>query len=405
MRTLLVGVLLIAHFTAASAQVNRVATDTVFVRGNSAPVWGTNVALTSVFRIGQVNGPSEYAFGEITSFAVDRRGRFYMYDRDDSQVRAYDANGKFLRDIGRGGLGPGEYRSVWELDIAGDTVLSVFDIHGRLTLFEPGGTVRRIIENSRISTGGDHYYGSDIAGMHYVRMSVFGPGFPENSEVPNPGADVQDQFLILNSQGLRVDSTMMPKFPQPTPKRFGISTSEGGASNFVSEGLAAPSPAGGIVYGYGGSYRFAIKPLRGPTIIVERPWTPIPVAGAERANWQEFVEFYARRGSGTYTIPAAKPAYHDLFADSDGRVWVSVYTAAERRDIPPRPPGNPAPVLLWHQRLTFDVFDKAGAYLGRIALKPNAQMLDAQGDRVFVLERGIDDVESVVCYRIGGAAR
>ena len=69
-------------------------------------------------------------------------------------------------------------------------------------------------------------------------------------------------------------------------------------------------------------------------------------------------------------------------------------------DIPPRPPGDTRPLLVWRQRATYDVFDKLGAYLGRVVLPKSARVIAAQGDRVWVVSKDSDDVESITVYRL-----
>ena len=54
------------------------------------------VRLTPIRTIGTLDGPPEYAFGQLGEIAADRRGRMYTYDQKDHQLRAYDAAGKFV---------------------------------------------------------------------------------------------------------------------------------------------------------------------------------------------------------------------------------------------------------------------------------------------------------------------
>lgn len=79
-----------------SAVATAGALDTVRVRGTGVPAWGPKITLTRVLSVGQIDGPPEYAFGAIDGIAVDRWNRFYAFDAQYKQIRAYDANGKFL---------------------------------------------------------------------------------------------------------------------------------------------------------------------------------------------------------------------------------------------------------------------------------------------------------------------
>src|SRR3954469_323511 len=123
----------LCFFLLAAAAVSR-AQDTVRVKAG-APLWGTKVSIKQLYVLG---GPPEYDIGQVYSTAVDKFDRVYVFDMKATQIRAYDANGKFLRTIGRSGSGPGEYRLVTGQTIVNDSVLAAMDISGlRLVYFQP----------------------------------------------------------------------------------------------------------------------------------------------------------------------------------------------------------------------------------------------------------------------------
>jgi hypothetical protein len=100
------------------------------------------------------------------------------------------------------------------------------------------------------------------------------------------------------------------------------------------------------------------------------------------------------------TIPTVKPALRGLIVDRDGRVWLDVYTTAEKRNIPPRRTGDTRPQLTWLERSTFEVFASSGQYLGRVVLPAEHQFLDARGDRVWAFTSGPDGEEQIVIFQI-----
>ena len=57
---------------------------------------------------------------------TDDKGNIYLPDHSAVTIRVFDENGNYLSNIGRQGNGPGEFASIWALDLYGD-VLSVFD--------------------------------------------------------------------------------------------------------------------------------------------------------------------------------------------------------------------------------------------------------------------------------------
>src|SRR5512138_254352 len=93
----------------ASAQGNPA--DTV-VRASQRPLHPGVATLVEELSIGVADGAEEYMLGEIADIALGRDGSIYALDRQVPAVRHYDAQGKFIRNIGRKGAGPGEFRSV-----------------------------------------------------------------------------------------------------------------------------------------------------------------------------------------------------------------------------------------------------------------------------------------------------
>lgn len=103
-----------------------------------------------------MDGPDEIAFGRVDNVTVDARGRMYVYDSNDGQIRQYTPDGKFVRNVGRKGKGkePGEYEWVFGMDIADDSLLTTLDLNSaRVTYFAPDGKVRASFTDTRLTTG------------------------------------------------------------------------------------------------------------------------------------------------------------------------------------------------------------------------------------------------------------
>lgn len=111
-------------------------------------------------RIGVVEGAPEYQWTRPAAAARLSDGGFAVLEQVPAEIRVFDSSGQFLRRVGRGGDGPGEFRSPLGLAVlAGDTLLvwdrgarrlSWFSVDGTLererTLREPAGirTIRRV---------------------------------------------------------------------------------------------------------------------------------------------------------------------------------------------------------------------------------------------------------------------
>ncbi len=366
------------------------------------------VRLTPIRTIGSLDGPPEYAFGQLTEMAVDKRGRLYTYDQKDHQLRAYDAAGKFVAKIGRRGSGPGEYQSVVGLTVVADSFIATHDPSlARISLFAPSGKLYRTISEPRATTWGGASFFADNAGRVFVRISVRKPGAREGSEGHDATAGAR--FLGFDTNGRLVDSipVAFPKLAKPQPRGFYLMLAEGGHMAFLPEPTVVPSPTGAIIAGTGETMRFSITPRTGAPRVVEEPWTPVALTSGERANWEQWATHMSMQDKGrfTYTIPSRKPAYNDIRVDLDGRIWVSVFAAAEKRDITPRAASDTRPLLVWRQRATFNVYSTAGAFLGRVELPPLQGLIQVAGDQLFAMGKGPDDEQIITVYRVSGLKR
>jgi hypothetical protein len=106
---------------------------------------GDTVTPIEEVRIGQLDGPKQYAFGAVIAIDVDRRGRFYVYDsraEPAQRLHEYDSAGTWIRDIGRDGSGPGEYSQFVDVKVlANDDILIADQDNARFTRFNADGKI------------------------------------------------------------------------------------------------------------------------------------------------------------------------------------------------------------------------------------------------------------------------
>lgn len=371
------------------------AQDTIRVRSDGPPRWGSTVTLVQAMKIGQADGPPEYAFGNIYRAAAEPGGAFYLYDANDRQIRRYDAMGRFTGLIGRNGGGPGEYQHVGGMAVDRSGMLVVFDPgNRRLTTFRPDGSMER---ETRVTRSAFDPMVMDTAGRRYIISSV-GGGLME-------GAGARQQFLLLAQGGEVVDSLRFPRLVEPTAVRrgFALSTTDGVRMNFIAENFVAAYLTGGLVAASSTQYKVVVDNGRGRVMTIERKHDPVPLAAQERAQWLETADSMALRGGGPYEIPRVKPPIRGLFTDATGRIWVHLYAAAEDRHEDAIMASGRRRTLFWKERNTFDVFNAQGAYLGRVVLPPETIVLTVEGNRLYARGKGPDGEDTVVVFRLPAA--
>jgi hypothetical protein len=97
------------------------------------------LSLSLVSSIGSLNGTHD-AFGNIWDVDIDSRGRIYVADYGQSRVTVFDRSGRFVRQLGRRGSGPGEFRHPMQLAVGYGDTLYVYDVGlRRLSKFAPSG--------------------------------------------------------------------------------------------------------------------------------------------------------------------------------------------------------------------------------------------------------------------------
>lgn len=106
------------------------------------------IRLRRVLKIGDRDGPG--TIGRPQSVARDTRGRVYVVSEEEMDlIKTFDGSGHYLGSIGRGGEGPGEFRSIGVLAVGPGDTLHVFDDRiGRHSVFSPIG---QFVRSSRFS--------------------------------------------------------------------------------------------------------------------------------------------------------------------------------------------------------------------------------------------------------------
>jgi hypothetical protein len=355
---------------AGSVCVNTVlAQDTVVVRADNPPEWGSNVSLIEELRIGALDGPDEHIFGYIVSIGAREDGAIFVYDVQVPIIRQYSADGEHVRDIGREGQGPGEYRDVTGMQILGDGRLAVLDGgNARVNVYDSTGV---FLESHHFGRG---YYGSnqfvaDTAGHFYIR--VMAPSAPKSE-----GEEFATVWLKVSANGELLDSIARPPadlaFPPFAP--------------FRGERVSALSNRGYLVVGHNRSYALDVHVSNDLVRRITRDVDAEPVKRDERAQWEARMEYSEKRarerggvGLDYPPVPRTKPFFRDLIIDADGRIWVDRYVAAMKVDVEPREPGDERPLLEWREPPTFDVIRPDGTFLGTVVLPKDTEAYFRRG--------------------------
>ena len=149
-----------------------------------------------VFRIGSLMGAKWEQFGDVRRVAFDGAGRLHVFDGQAQRLVVVDVDGSLLREIGRTGEGPGEFRRAVDFVALEDGRVVVADLeHRAYHVFDSGGDFERMVRmggDPQTTTIGNHMplRGTDALVTSKVggTMTMMLTGIDEAGvpEVPDP---------------------------------------------------------------------------------------------------------------------------------------------------------------------------------------------------------------------------
>lgn len=341
--------------------------------------WGVEV----IARVGTREGTGPELFGDVIDFALDSHGQVWVLDGQARQVRVFSGRGEFVRSVSRGGEGPGELKEPIGLAESPDGEIWVVDRGAaRLSVFDTAGRYLRS-------------YRRKSAGYHTTLRGKF---------------DREGRFydLVYTGEGWRIlrqrertsgaervletlDTIPLPERPGG-PEWYELRLPGGARYRAQVPFTAGPAwalgPDGDFWYSPQVPYRVYRLTAEHDTLrVVEREYEPVAVTEADREQALEELDWFRERGGKVDPgrIPDEKPGIHQLFVDEVGHLWTQPY----------RPHGEP--------NRSFDVFDPAGRYLGRLTLPVAIEMTPepvVTEDRIVALHRDDLDLPFVVVMRL-----
>lgn len=370
-----------------------VAQDTLLIRATAPAVWGDSVPLQLEVRIGSLEGSGADAFGRVASVAATMSGEVVVVDSRARAVRVFAVDGRYLRDLGRVGQGPGEYLQPLAAKVTPDGRVAVWDPgNQRLSVYGLDGA---FVESFQLPSG---FFTSDplqvdTAGCLYVKSMAAG-------ERGGLGKVAHELWIRVSSSGVILDSIPIP-YPGDT-HAFSLGSPAGRRRPFPVETVSTLSPMGFQVSGQTDRYRLTRVLRDGRAVAIERdPGPPVQVGREERAQWEAARAHMAQATDlALAPIPKQKPVFREVWADQQGRLWVSRYVKAGRVRVVSEARKGGSPPVEWQEPATWDVLDDRGRFLGSLAAPSPGELVAALDDWVWLLELGQFGEQYLTRYRI-----
>ena len=337
-----------------------------------------NADFEELFRLGSATGEEWEQFGDVHRVMFDGAGHLYVFDDQAERIFVVGQDGALVREIGRKGRGPGEFRAAMEMVVREDGSVVVADLsHRAYLLFDASGDFERMV-----AMGGDPGLTAigPLMPQRGTGVLITTPAGPERTFMRASTRHLIDWDIFVSRPIERItfsgdeverdtiaDGWLPPK--QETADRFGV------INDFeLSPGLhCAVLPDGTVAFSDSSSYAIKIAaPETGVSRILTRPIHAEPMtdrlARAEKERRLE--KAISETGSSivvngeVVTIDPARaregarrrieelqffyevPVIRGLGASWDGKIWV------QRRG---EHPGSDGPI---------DVLTADGRYLG-----------------------------------------
>ncbi len=299
-------------------------------------------------------------------------GRLIIAQRDPMVIMLYDAQGKFVRRLGRQGEGPGEYQSP-HIALKHDTLVIYDGRLGRATIMTlDGKEVREFLTNI-------HADGPPISVDSRNRLRV------QNSR---PSVSTfQPQWVHFDLSGRRLDSLLPPHAVKE--KSWDVKVTGGAMSMmipFAPQNSYAFFDDGSFIYGGQDRVEFLVSREGGDTtrIFGRNDLRADPIPSATRDS---MVERYSQNAQlrGVMTpgdVPKVYVLWNEIAVDGRGNAWVA---RGRQSDHTAR----------------LDVYDGRGFLLGSVAAPFTTLWRTAwSGDRIAVVDTDDNELPRVRIYRV-----
>ncbi|HEX2209770.1 MAG TPA: 6-bladed beta-propeller [Longimicrobium sp.] len=327
---------------------------------NDAPAWKKGqewrVSADPLLDVGEAEGDPNEQFARVTDALRLSDGTLLVGDGQANEIRAFDAQGKYLRTVGRKGGGPGEFTGLFGMHLLpGDTVAAYDYQSNRLSFFSPSGALARSVTLREMNGKLPPRPIGIFSDGRILVTPLYDPNFKDSSK-PVRDTAVLAVFSAAGTQAASLGSV-------PGDETVTIT---GGTGN--NRMMLRSTPPFGLSTSFGvhGTRLLIGDPVRYELVerrpdgtvarLIRRSGEREPVTQADRDAYLE------RQGEGMNdarfrplheqlekqtVFPERKPFFTGLVMDAAGNAWV-------------RRPSAPETEAPW------DVFDPEGRLLGTV---------------------------------------
>ncbi len=310
--------------------------------------------------VGGENDPQGELINRPFDVRLGKDGSVYVLDWGNTCLRQFDAKGKFVRQIGRKGQGPGEYDVPAFFDI--DAVDNIFLVDGsslRVTRFDKAG---KPIGNFRTEK-----FCTQIRVDAHGRLFLGETSLVESAALSSEFKEMVQKLTILRTgpdggNPLRIGPFTGQKFMIKAQGQGAISTS----SRYSPMTGWDVAPDGRLYVGYNGAYEISVCDPEGKILFrFGREFKPLKIKSSQPG------------AKGPDYFPAFST---DFFFDDSGNIWFRLFKDEDDKDF------------------LYDVFSPGGIYLKQI-MAP-FRIYQIRNGRAYAIVETDEGFKTLRCFRL-----
>lgn len=363
------------------------------------PAWRA----TEEIRIGSVDG-GPAALSQIGGVVVMNDGRIFIAQPMDPSIRVFGADGRYERQLGRRGQGPGEFELLGGIGLHADTLYAFDHRLGRLTFFTADGAAVQTLRSPMADTAQRPRFLPSVPTLLFRDgTGMVQPGAPVAGIAS--GAITEIPAIRLSRDGVVLDT--LARMPVPRMPISGTHEGQrwGGPDPFPQHSLLVPMTNGAGIWLVertpGRAFRVIRIGIDGDTVFTrDIAVRPVPVSRAmldfQAERIRTRVEASLRRRGiesapsvaairqtieAAGYVPPSLPPVTGTFGAVDGSLWL-------RREA------TTGPQAVWL------VLNADGIPRATVELPRDAVVVWATASHVFTRETEELDVPYVVRYRL-----
>ncbi|MFC1514007.1 6-bladed beta-propeller [candidate division KSB1 bacterium] len=334
---------------------------------NLAPVWGSEtgpagIELIFERQIGELDPiDKHFQFHQINWLARDDSGNFFIIESLNNRVLQFSPDWKFIRQIGRSGEGPGEYKLPSDITVDADG--NIYVLVGESLKINKYTNKGKFIDQIKL----ERYAGS----VNFRDDGVFQLGGGTGTQTDeNTGDFFKYAFRLIDSDGDDL-GTICKITGSGDKSEFGTRTVYRTTSDNNDN----------IYLAFSNQNRINKYSPEGDLL-----WT------ADRPiGFKPEVKKYVQESDGfTMSGVRSKSVSRWIKTDDQNRLWVTTYKSHTERDAQDR--------IIKRQVFVLHIFDESGIFLGEIPYPEDvAKIAGIWGDHAYFVS---SDRISILVYRI-----